>query len=339
VRLRARQPRVALLADRLERRHVGGVLGRLDLAANRIEIVGRGRISLPDGAPPGPDTLFEIGSITKTFTSLALAALVTSGAVSLDMPLRELLPPGTAVPSRDRTEITLEHLARHTSGLPRSPVPLLTELKAVRRGQDPYDMDEQAVLQSLCGISLKHTPGRGHGGYSNLGGGLLGIALRRAVGAGDYEELIRPTVLEPLQLLDTVVHPTADQAERLAQGHGLRRRPVDGWYLEGMAGAGALRSTAADVLRYLRAQLEPDRTPLAEAIRLTRQLLEPERRMTIGLGWIRARVRGGDVWWHNGGTGGFRSFAGFSPEPGLATVVLVNDIRSPDRVGLAALRK
>ena len=65
-----------------------------------------------------------------------------------------------------------------------------------------------------------------------------------------------------------MVSPTGEQTSRLAQGHGARRKPVEPWYLEGLAGAGALRSTANDVLRYLRAQLEPDRTPLAEAIRL-----------------------------------------------------------------------
>ena len=246
-----RQPSLSRLADRLERRHVGAVLGTLDLSSDRIEIMARGRIRLPDGAPPGPDTFFEIGSITKTFTSLALAVLVGGGTVNLDTTLRELLPPGTAVPSRDGVEITLEHLARHTSGLPRSSLPLLHELRVVRHGENPYNLDEAAVLESLGGISLNHRPGQGHGSYSNLGGGLLGIAARRATGARDYEDMIRRTVLEPLQLSDTVVQPTDDRAERLAEGHGVRRRPVDPWFLEGMAGAGALRSTAADVLRYL----------------------------------------------------------------------------------------
>jgi D-alanyl-D-alanine-carboxypeptidase/D-alanyl-D-alanine-endopeptidase len=309
----------------------------LDLASDRSEIVGRGRVRLPDGTQPGPDTLFEIGSITKTFTSLALAILVESGTVRLGTPLRDLLPPGTAVPSRDGKEITLEHLARHTSGLPRTPNRVLREIRAVLRGENPYDMDEFAALESMKRVSLKRTPGEGHGHYSNLGVGLLGIALRRAAGARDYDELIRATVLEPLQLSDTVVRPTGDQSERLAQGYGFRRRPVEPWYLEGIAGAGALRSTAADMLRYLRAQLDPDRTPLADAIRLTRQLWEPHRRMTIGLGWIRTKLPGGDLWWHNGGTGGFRSFAGFSPEHGEASVVLVNDVRGPDRVGVLAL--
>ena len=333
-----RQPTVGELADRLDRRHVGAVIGTLELRADRTEIEGRGRVRLPDGERPRPSTLFEIGSITKTFTSLALAVLVGSGTVSLSTPLRDLLPSGTAVPSRDGSDVTLEQLARHTSGLPRSPIPFLRELQVVLlRGENPYDLDEAAALDSLSQVSLKHIPGRGHGRYSNLGGGLLGIALRRAVGVDSYHDLVSATVLQPLQLTDTVVRPTTEQAQRLAQGYGLRRRPVEPWYLEGLAGAGALRSTAADLLRYLRAQLEPDQTPLADAIRLTHQLWEPRRPMTIGLGWIRTRVPGGALWWHNGGTGGFRSFAGFSPELGRAAVVLVNDGRSPDRLGLDAL--
>jgi CubicO group peptidase (beta-lactamase class C family) len=119
--VRTRPRGIDELADRLARRHVGVVLGTLDLASDATEIEGRGRLRRPDNSPPGPDTLFEIGSITKTFTSLALAVLVGSGTVSLRTPLRDLLPAGIAVPRRDHSEISLEHLARHISGLPRSP--------------------------------------------------------------------------------------------------------------------------------------------------------------------------------------------------------------------------
>jgi D-alanyl-D-alanine-carboxypeptidase/D-alanyl-D-alanine-endopeptidase len=88
----------------------------------------------------------------------------------------------------------------------------------------------------------------------------------------------------------------------------------------------------------VRAQLEPSSTPLAAAIARTRVLTEPNRRYTIGLGWLRTRIPAGDLWWHNGGTGGFRSFAGFSPQHHRAVAVLVNDMRSPDRAGIGLLR-
>ena len=282
-----------------------------------------------------PDSLFEIGSITKTVNALALAVLAEAGTVRLTTPLHELLPRDVFVPNRDGTEITLEHLARHTSGLPRSPFSLWHDLKVVefQRG-NPYAMDEAAVLAALTGVRLRNRPGTGHGRYSNLGAGLLGIALRRAAGANDFQSLVSDAVLGPLGMTDTVVTPGGDQTARWVQGHGSRRRPVDGWYLEGMAGAGALRSSAYDMLRYLRAQLEPGSTPLAAAIARTRVLTEPNRRYTIGLGWIRTRIPAGDLWWHNGGTGGFRSFAGFCPQRQRGAVVLVNDRRGPDRAGL-----
>jgi len=322
------------IADRLARRHVGVVVGVLDLASGEQQVVSRSSTGRADGTVTA-NTFFEIGSITKTFTALVLATMIESGRVRLDTPVRDLLPAGVAVPARDGTEITLEHLARHTSGLPRSPQSFGRDLwiAVIQRG-NPYPMDEESVLASLAGARLRHRPGDGHGAYSNLGVGLLGLALRRAAGANSYEQLVSDAVLRPLGLTDTVVRLDPDQAPRLAQGHGRRQRPVDAWYLDGLAGAGALRSTAPDILRYLGAQAKPDSTPLAAAIRLTHQLREPARRHTFGLGWLRTKLPTGDLWWHNGGTGGFRSFAGFSPDRGRAAVVLVNDSRGPDAAGV-----
>ena len=321
------------IADRLARRHVGVVLGVLDLSSAEQKILARGRTGRADGSAVTANTFFEIGSITKTFTALVLATMVESGRVRLDTPVRELLP-GVAVPARNGAQITLEHLARHTSGLPRSPQPLARDLWiALVRQANPYTMDEEAVLAALRDIRLNHRPGDGHGGYSNLGAGLLGIALRRAAAADSYQELLIDAVLRPLGLTDTAVRLAPEQEARLAQGHGMRRRPVEAWYLDGLAGAGALRSTAPDLLRYLRAQAEPDSTPLAGAIRLTHQLWEPARRHTFGLGWMRTRLPTGDLWWHNGGTGGFRSFAGFSTDQRRVSAVLVNDGRGPEAAG------
>ena len=144
-------------------------------------------------------------------------------------------------------------------------------------------------------------------------------------------------MLDPLGLNDTYPSPEPEQSAQSAQGHGFRRRPAPDWRLDGLAGAGALRSTVPDLLGYLQAQLDPDATPLGPAIRLTHELLEPSRPLTIGLGWIGSRSRSGRMYWHNGGTGGFRSFAGFLPEHGRAVVVLVNDRRSPDAAGIRLL--
>jgi CubicO group peptidase (beta-lactamase class C family) len=106
----------------------------------------------------------------------------------------------------------------------------------------------------------------------------------------------------------------------------------------GLPGAGALRSTAADVLTFLEAQLRPDDTPLGPAITLTQSERRPGGRLGMGLGWLRVPIKSGAVLlWHNGGTGGFRSFAGFVPDTGVAAVVLANDLRSVDRIGVHLL--
>lgn len=327
---------VAEAAERLGRRHLGGVVGVLDLTDGGLDVAAWGSTGRSDDAPVESETLFEIGSITKTVTALSLAVLVESGTVQLETPVHVLLPDGTEVPRHGETEITLEHLARHTSGLPRSPTAFTHDLwVAVVEAGNPYaELDEASVLAALPRQRLRGVPGTGRSHYSNLGAGLLGIALRRAAGAASYGELAEQTVLRPLGLVDTVVQPGAEQSVRLAQGHGLFGRPVADWYLEGLAGAGALRSTVPDLLTYLGAQLAPDATPLAAAIRRTHSPWQPGRPHTIGLGWFRTRLRGGDLWWHNGGTGGFRSFAGFSPQRQRAVAVLVNDRRGPDRIGV-----
>jgi serine-type D-Ala-D-Ala carboxypeptidase/endopeptidase len=98
----------------LGRRHVGAVAGILDVADVHPLIAGTGSLRSAKGPAPEADTTFEIGSITKTFTALALAQAVVTGRLSLETPVRDVLPAGTTVPSRDGVEITLEHLARHT---------------------------------------------------------------------------------------------------------------------------------------------------------------------------------------------------------------------------------
>jgi CubicO group peptidase (beta-lactamase class C family) len=109
---------------------------------------GTGSLRATNGSAPDADTTFEIGSITKTFTASALAHAVVTGRLSLDTPVRDILPAGTSVPVRDAVEITVEHLARHTSGLPRSPQRLGPRAiwAAGARGEDPYAPINTPVL-------------------------------------------------------------------------------------------------------------------------------------------------------------------------------------------------
>ncbi|MGN9844345.1 serine hydrolase domain-containing protein [Nonomuraea sp. H19] len=325
---------VAETVGQLTARHVGVVVAAV--AGNSTEIRGSGQT---EGAP-GADTLFQIGSVTKVFTALTLAQLAVTGVVELDEPLAALLPEGTRVPSRDGKEITLRQLATHTSGLPRLPKGMLVEALLRPSKPDPYaGCTAEFLLHGLAGTRLGATPGRRFR-YSNLGAGLLGLALAHRTGT-DYETLVVREICKPLGLADTGI---ADRQVRLVQGHTRRRRPVPPWHLADLAGAGALRSTAADLVTFVQAQLTPESTGIAEAIRLSRQAKHQINPFAwIHLGWMGQRLHprqgGGLQIWHNGMTGGFSSFVGFNPEKEVAVIVLSNTKRSVDRPAFDLLRR
>lgn len=315
--------------DALASRFAGGP-GALAVAAlSGADVVTRGY----GGADAG--TVFEIGSITKTFTAVLLAQLALDGAVGLDEPLGACLPPGTHVPARDGARPTLVQVATHTSGLPSMPPGFLGH--ALRHRSDPWAaLTTDELLSSLARAKLRRAPGERFR-YSNLGFGLLGHALAHR-GNAPYEELVARRICEPLGLRDTAVAVDAASG-RVAQGHSRRGRPVPGWHLPAIAAAGALHSTASDLLAFLRACLEPPAAAPGPALLAT---LEPRfrirRNLGVGLAWLLLGPDGDRALaWHNGGTGGFRSFAGFTREPLTAVVVLSARARSVDRLGMRLL--
>jgi D-alanyl-D-alanine-carboxypeptidase/D-alanyl-D-alanine-endopeptidase len=279
---------------------------------------------------PGPGTVFEIGSVTKTFTALALAQLAVRGLVRLNQPLRDLLPGDITVPERGGRAIELVHLACHTSGLPRLPKGMLP--RAFFPMADPYaGFTSEVLLDGLSRTRLRSAPGtRFH--YSNLGGGLLGLALARHTGT-DYDALIQSEICRPLGMTDTRVVLAPEQTTRLAPGYSRTGRPRQRWDLAALAGAGGLHSTVPDLLRMARAQIGNPPPELAEAIALTRGHGHPMDTMsTMHLGWIsspwppkRGRHR---VLYHGGGTGGYRATMAIAPEHQAAVVVLSANFRS-----------
>ncbi|MDY0811306.1 serine hydrolase domain-containing protein [Kitasatospora purpeofusca] len=334
-------------ADRLAGQQVGAVVA--GLARGTVEIRGAGRTGPgAAGGPPGPDTLFEIGSVTKVFTSLALARLTLAGTVTLDDPLADVLadalPAGVTVPAKGSEPLALRHLATHTSGLPRLPAGMLLSSLLSPNKPDPYaHCTADSLLAGLGRTRLRAAPGRSFR-YSNLGAGLLGLALAHRAGVG-YGELVRREVCEPLGLADTVLEPDPEQTARLAPGHTPGGRPVPAWHLADLAGAGGLRSTAADLAVLLQAQLTGDAedTPLGPAIALTREVRHRVNPVAwMHLGWLGHRLhsrQGGHLQiWHNGGTGGYRSFIAFDPERQVGVIVLANTRRSVDTPAVRLLR-
>lgn len=308
---------------------VGTVVGVVDSSGTRF--FAYGRTARTGGAPVDQRTIYEIGSVTKVFTAVALAEMAVRHEVHLDDPVQRFLPDSVHVPRTDSGQITLRLLAAHRSGLPRLPANL-----APADPTNPYaDYDADRLFAFLSGYALDRNPGARYE-YSNLGVGLLGFALARREGTS-YEGLLRRRVLGPLRLASTRVTLTPDLRARLARGHR-GEHEVPSWDFDALAGAGALRSNAADLTRFLAAAMGLVRTPLGSAFRLT-EAIEGDAgpTMRIGLGW---HVSGRDtsaIYWHNGGTGGYHSFIGFDARRKVGVVVLSNTDESIDDIGLHVL--
>lgn len=282
-----------------------------------IGVVQRGVRSVFTLGTAKPDSIFEIGSITKTFTGLLLAQMVGESKVKFDEAVRELLPKGT-VSKPDGAEITLLDLATQRSGLPRMP-----DNFRPSDPQNPYADYRAANLYQYLTSHGVAKPANPPFLYSNLGFGLLGQGLAERAGKS-YAALLQQAIVSPLKLKDTVISLSQDQQARFIQGHDGEYRPAHAWDLDAMAGAGAIRSTANDMLTYLEAQLHPEKFPtLTAAIKQTHELrANALPGMKIGLGWL--YVEKGEYYWHNGGTGGFSSYAFFDPKNDCAAIVLFN---------------
>jgi serine-type D-Ala-D-Ala carboxypeptidase/endopeptidase len=264
-------------------------------------------------------SVFEIGSITKVFTALLLADMVRRGEVSLDDPVSKFLPEGVTMPSREGKPITLGQLSSQTSGLPRLPGNLRPA-----DALNPYaDYTVAQLYEFLGGHQLRRDPGTQFE-YSNLGVGLLGHVLALRAGMS-YEDLVRQRILQPLGMEHTGITLTPVMRARMVAGHNLAGDTVPLWDLPTLAGAGALRSSMADMLRFAQAAVRPD-GPLQEAFSMSLQPRTPAGSLQamIGLGWLRFATGSDTIAMHNGGTGGFRTFIGLQPSAGRAVVLLTN---------------
>lgn len=318
----------AVIANAAGELPAGGMVAG-ELREGKTRFFQAGSISVAPAVPP-ERIIFEIGSISKVFTGLLLAQATLDGKASLDDPIRRHLPPDLELEPRVAA-ITLEQLASHTSGLPRLPDNL-----APANTADPYaDYTVERLYAFLRSHRLAEPAPRPYD-YSNLGVGLLGHLLTRMYGVS-YEELVRRKIAEPAGLVDTTVQLSAEQARRFAPPFSGTRK-VSPWALDALAGAGALRSTAADLLKFAEVLMDPEGA-LARPWAIARELRHPmHERARIGLGVFAADRAGEIVYQHGGGTGGFRSFLEWSPATRRARVILINN-DSPDAAAVAALTR
>jgi CubicO group peptidase (beta-lactamase class C family) len=342
--------------------HTGVAVGVLKDGQGSVHGYGTVGGTLPTG-----DTMFETGSVTKVFTTALLSILVTEGVVALEDPVAKLAPELVGYPP----QITLQRLATHTAGLPKMPSNILGSM--LRDRGNPY---AAYSTEDLLRFLTKHPPSTRRlearqVDYSNVGVALLGTLLARRLG-DSYEAAITSKICEPLGMVDTCIQLKPDQERRMAAPHNSRGKPSRNWDLPAFAGAGALRSTAYDLLTFLDAHLGGVNSTLTSPLQdchavrsstfapplLLQRLVarvsgldlsHDRTREGMALAWTVGRLPSGEaqVHWHHGASGGYRTFVGFVKEKRIGAVVLANSslrmqegilgTTATDRVGFAAL--
>ncbi len=316
-----------ILQERIESKRAAGIaVGILDGEARRVLVYGSSGTPRPlDG-----DTVFEIGSITKVFTAALLSDMARRGEVKLDDPISKYLPANAHVPSRHGRQITLVDLATQTSGLPRLPDNLAPQDPA-----NPYaDYTVEKLYEFLSRYELPRDIGSKYE-YSNLGVGLLGHLLAHRAGAS-YEQLVTKRILTPLKMRDTAITLSPSMRQRFAVGHDESGAAVPAWDLPALAGAGGLRSTVNDMLKFLAANLGKGDAAMAATLSDTHRARHSTEQpgLEIALAWHVLHPFGSELVWHNGGTGGFHSWIGFVAKKRAGAVVLSNSSGNIDDIGI-----
>ncbi len=278
----------------------------------------------------GPDTAFEIGSVSKTMTAALLARLIADGKASLDDPLSAHLPAGAQVPTFQGQPILLRHVVTHTSGLPALPSRL-----QVADPADPYaTLTAEALLASLGDVTLDRAPGAQYA-YSNFASMLLSYAIAQHAGR-PFEDVLREQVFAPLGMEHAYV-ARRPQGVRVAEGHLPNGETTFAWTIAGdLAGVGGVRATLDDMVHYTRGQLGLIDMPASTraALEATQQPVSEQPPMAMH--WMRASFGQRRVLMHEGGTGGFSSLVAL--DPGAARgVVILSDTALTSLGGLGAL--
>lgn len=266
------------------------------------------------------DSVFEIGSITKVFTSTLLAHAMIEQKARLDDPVAGFYTFDFHEAEKDGKVITLQSLANHTSGLPRLPSNMMFD--AVMNSDNPYKDYDQGKLEDYLknDLTLNAVPGETYA-YSNLGAGLLGNALEQAFQTS-YERLLQAKVFQPLGMEHSTTY-REDVQDRLVGGLDPEGKPTPNWDLNALKAAGAILSSVADLSQFAKANFHRDSLGVYEL--LQQKTFTVNDNMALALGWHILTTRDGYTWhWHNGGTGGYSSSMALDLERQHAVIVLSN---------------
>ena len=293
---------------------VGMVVGIV--VGDDVEILTYGETEKGSKTAPTADSLYEIGSISKVFTGVLLADAARRGEVKLDQPLQSYLPDEVKVPVEGDAKITLRHLATHTSGLPRMPENFNPADPA-----NPYaDYDRKLLHAFLTSHKLRREPGTYE--YSNYGAGLLGDVLAQNAET-TYEELLKKRILDPLKMSSTSVALNDAQKKRFVPAYNAALKEEKPWEFGALAGAGGIRSSCSDMIKFIQANLADDKQAVNLALRDAHEIQDvPAEGQKMAIGW---HIAGdGITRWHNGMTSGYHGWLSIIPSRNIGVVVLAN---------------
>lgn len=272
----------------------------------------------PGGRKADDSTVYEIGSISKVFTSILLADAVTQGKVGLDDSIDKLMPSLKKSNPKVGSSITFKHLSHHMSGLDRMP----SNIKPADP-TNPFDGYTRKLLDSyMASVKPKNKPNQKNQ-YSNLAVGLLGDLVARSSGV-DYETLIKTRIAKPLGMKNTMLTVPKKLESKFAPPFNAALQPDKKWDFQALAGAGAIRSNIADMVEFIKANLNPPKNGVGQALELAwkQHLKKGKDHQGMGLGWMIAGD--GSTRWHNGMTGGYQSMMLISRRYKTGVVLLCN---------------
>jgi serine-type D-Ala-D-Ala carboxypeptidase/endopeptidase len=310
-----------LLRAEVGRRGGGGIVLGLLNADGSTRVLSYGDAG-PDALPLGPETTFEIGSVTKVFTGILLAEAAGRGEISLTEPIETYLSDTLHVPTRGGRHITALDLATHRSGIQDGRLSV---------GQPGTAFRVDNLYAALSGYELTRDIGSVYE-YSNFGIDLLAGVLDRATD-GDYEQTVNDRILTPLGLRNTGYTPTAATLEHAAQsfdktGHVVPTPVFGKGKARSVRGSVGMTSNVEDMLAFLKANINPPNSRLGEAMRMARQArarISNGDQAWMGLTWHLRIVEGGqEIVWKNGGVRGFLTYIGFDPRARVGVVLLAN---------------
>lgn len=327
--------------QKVTKRHASGGLVLGVYKSGRTLFKSYGSVSPTNPQPPNAQAIFQIGSVSKVFTGLALQILCDEGVISLDDSLEKLL--GQNLPLAEAVKpITLRQLATHTSGFPRVPNVLLKQLEAKVGKQHLLDNPfNEATLADIYAY-LQNPSDLGKSGnfvYSNYGMGLLGHILEQVTGQS-LETLVQERVFQPLQMQHSGIDLNKANPAQIMQGHTAKGELAQAWTFQVLAGAGAFYSTAEDMLQFIQANLSKN-TPLANSLQKI-QLAQASGK--TGIAWMQATALDRFIGnlhtiWHDGQVGGFTAYLGFDPKQDCGLVVLSSRSISMNMLGMMVMRQ